>query len=328
MWVLATAAVDVLAGQARTWPRTRAWGFFALYLSCEVVGVLAATLIHLVTLGARFGGPDRYLRANAALQRWWTSSLFKGGLRLFSMRVEAEGMEHAKDGPFVLFVRHASAADSVLAAALVANPHHHLLRYVLKQELLWDPCLDIVGKRLPNAFIDRDRPGGGGAIDAVRRLATKLHGRTGALVFPEGTRFAAAKLAPALAALRNRKQEGLADLASGFRHVLPPHLGGALAMLDAAPGVDLLLLEHTGLERATTFAEFWGGGLVGRSLVVRLRRFAASTIPAEGRDLWLFERWAEMDDWISEAAKQTSPNPFRAACHTGRATCSPASAER
>jgi len=298
VWLLGTAAADVTGGQARTWARTRAFGFFALYLACEVVGVLIATLLWLATLGGRLGGPKRYLAANASLQRWWTAALFEGGVWLFSMKVEVEGLELARSGPLLLFVRHTSTADTVLAAALVANPNRLLLRYVLKRELLWDPCLDIVGRRLPNAFVDRKAVGSRGEVEAVARLARELDERSAVLIYPEGTRFTVEKLERGIEALRDRKLDQLAAMASGYRHVLPPRLGGPLALLEAARGVDLLLLEHTGFEGAATFARFWSGELVGRTIRVRLRRFAASTIPASGRDQWLFERWAEMDGWI------------------------------
>jgi 1-acyl-sn-glycerol-3-phosphate acyltransferase len=298
-WLLGTAVADVTSGRARTWARTRSFGFFALYLACEVVGVLIATLLWLATLGGRLGGSRRYLAANAALQRWWTTALFKGSVWLFSMKVEVEGLELARNGPLLLFVRHASTADTVLAAALVANPNRLLLRYVLKRELLWDPCLDIVGRRLPNAFVDRKAARSRGEVEAVARLAMDLDARSAVLIYPEGTRFAAEKLERGIEALRERKLDQLAAMASGFRHVLPPRLGGPLALLEAAPGVDLLLLEHTGFEGAATFAGFWSGELVGRTIRVRLRRFAAEAIPSSGRDQWLFERWTEMDGWIA-----------------------------
>jgi len=307
VWLLGTVAVDVTSGRARTMPRTRAFGFFALYLLCEVVGVLIATLLWLTTLGGRIGGSRRYVDANAALQRWWTAALFKGSVWLFSMKIEVEGLELARNGPLLLFVRHASTADTVLAAALIANPNRLLLRYVLKRELLWDPCLDIVGRRLPNAFVDRAAARSRGDIEAVARLARELDARSAVLIYPEGTRFSAEKLERGIEALRERKLDGLAAMASGFRHVLPPRLGGPLALLEAAPGVDLLLLEHTGFEGAATFARFWSGELVGRTIRVRLRRFAAEGIPASGRDEWLFERWAEMDVWIACG----SPRPGR-----------------
>lgn len=298
LWLLAAAAADVASGRGGVWPRTRALGFFGLYLACEVAGIASAAVIWIATLGGRIGGPSRYVEVNAALQRWWSAALFTGSVRLFSMKVDAEGLELARSGPFLLFVRHASTADAVLAAVFVANPNRLLLRYVLKRELLWDPCLDIVGRRLPNAFVDRSGSRSRSEIGAVARLGEGLDARSAVLVYPEGTRFTAEKLARGVEALRERKQERLAAIASTFRRVLPPRLGGPLALLESAPGVDVLLLEHTGFEGAGTFTSFWRGGLVGRSLRVRLRRFAAGTIPATGRDEWLFQRWAEMDDWI------------------------------
>ncbi len=302
VWILVTFAIDVASGHARTWPRTRALGFFALYLACEVAGVLIATLLWIVTLGGRIGGSRRYLDSNTALQRWWTAALFKGSVWLFSAKVEVEGLELARSGPFLLFVRHASTADTVLAAALVANPNRLLLRYVLKRELLWDPCLDIVGRRLPNVFVDRRAARSQTEVDAIAQLAGNLDKRSAVLIYPEGTRYTEDKLGRAVVALRDGKLDGLASIASRFRNVLPPRLGGPLALLEAAPGVDLVLLEHTGLEGAATFARFWRGALVGRSIRVRLRRFAAGAIPASGRGEWLFERWAEMDGWISQSS--------------------------
>ena len=275
VWLLWTAATDVVGDRGRSWPRTRALGFFGLYLACEVAGVALATLLWIATPGGRIGGPLRYLDANAALQRWWTAALFKGSVWLFSMKVHVEGLELARSGPLLLFVRHASTADTVLATA----------------------------------FVDRTGSRSRAEIDAVSRLGKDLDARSAVLIYPEGTRFTAEKLAHGIEALRERKQERLAAIASGFRHVLPPRLGGPLALLEAAPGVDLLLLEHTGFEGTGTFTRFWSGGLVGQLLRVRLRRFAANTIPASGRDEWLFERWAEMDDWIapSSAAEAHSP---------------------
>ena len=302
LWLLAAAVADVVVGPRRVWPRTRALGFFGLYLACEVAGVGIAAALWVATLGGRVVGPARYLEANAALQRWWSGALFEGSVWLFSMKVHVEGLELARRGPLLVFVRHASTADTVLAAALVANPSRLLLRYVLKRELLWDPCLDIVGRRLPNAFVDRTGARSRGEVDAVARLGRDLDARSGVLIYPEGTRFTDEKLARGVQALREQKQERLVAIASGFRHVLPPRLGGPLALLEAAAGVDLLLLEHTGFEGAATFARLWSGGLVGASIRVRLRRFEAHTIPAAQRDEWLFERWAEMDRWIGLAS--------------------------
>ena len=216
------------------------------------------------------------------------------------MKVSTEGLELARSGPFLLFVRHASMADTVLAAAFVANPGRLLLRYVLKRELLWDPCLDLVGRRLPNAFVNRRGPDLDAEGSAIAGLATGLDARSAVLIYPEGKRFAEETRAAAVAALEEKGQDELARTARGFRNVLPPRLRGPLALLDAAKGVDVVLLEHTGFEGASTFPKLWQGALVGGALRIRLRRIPASAIPAEGRDRWLFERWAGMDRWITE----------------------------
>jgi 1-acyl-sn-glycerol-3-phosphate acyltransferase len=308
-FVLLAVVSDVLLGRRDTLPRTRALVFFVLYLVSEMLGICVAALVWLATLGGLLCGGRRYVLANAAVQRWWTSALWKGSVFIFSMKVVVEGQERARNGPFLLFVRHTSTADTVLAAALVANPERVLLRYVLKRELLWDPCLDIVGRRLPNAFVDRRSARGEGEIDAVAGLAKDLDARSGVLIYPEGTRFSPSKLARSVAGLHERGLSRLAETAARFRHVLPPRLGGPQALIRAAPGIDVLLLEHTGFEAAATFASFWGGGLVGKTIHVRLRRFAAEAVPAEGREEWLFDRWAEMDEWISEATKGEPSTP-------------------
>lgn len=291
-------ALDLATGGVRRRARTRAFGFFGLYLMAEWLGVLAALLLGLFTLGGWLVGPARYLALNAALQRVWTEALFRGSVWLFGMKVEVEGLEHARRGPLLLFVRHTSTADTVLAASLVANPHRLLLRYVLKRELLWDPCLDLVGKRLPNAFVDRRSAQRDAEVDAVARLAHELDPHSAALIYPEGTRFEPAKLARSVAKLRELGLPHLAAIADRYRRVLPPRLGGPLALLAAAPGVDVVFLEHTGFEGAATFASFWRGGLVGQTVRVRLRRVAAAEVPQTGRDAWLFERWAELDEWV------------------------------
>lgn len=306
LWIAAGLAWDALVGAPRRRPRTRALAFFALYLGCEAAGLFAAALLWAATLGGRLGGPRRWIELNAALQRRWAGALFFGSLRLFSMRVRTEGLELAKPAPFLLFVRHASMADTVLAAAFVANTERLLLRYTLKRELLWDPCLDVVGRRLPNAFVNRRGPGLDAEVAAIAGLATGLDPRSAVLIYPEGRRFSEEARTAAVAALSRRGQDDLAKIASNFRNVLPPRLRGPLALLDAAPGIDVVFLEHTGFEGASTFPKLWHGALVGETVRVRLRRVPAATIPADGRDRWLFEQWAEVDRWISAARAATA----------------------
>ena len=87
------------------------------------------------------------------------------------MRVALEGQEEAQSGPFLLLVRHTSLADTVLAATFLSHPNGIGLRYILKKELLWDPCLDIVGRRLPNHFVDRSGRNTERELNAVKSIS-------------------------------------------------------------------------------------------------------------------------------------------------------------
>ncbi len=272
--------------------------FFALYLAAEIAGIVAATAVHVGLLGGRVGGHARYVNANAALQRWWTRIIFDGTFLIFGMTLHVEGADQVVPGPLLVLVRHSSTADTLVTAAVVGNPNRMLLRYVVKQELLWDPCIDIVGGRLPNAFVDRDAPKSEAKLAAIAALADGLDATSGALIYPEGTRFSEAKLRKGLERLRAGGSAQLLEIAEGFRHVLPPRIGGVLALLEAAPDCDVLFVEHVGFDGVTSFAEFWGGGLIGRQVRVRLRRVAAADIPDADRATWLYERWATIDDWI------------------------------
>ena len=297
IWAPLTLLVDLLTGR-RKLPRTRALLFFLLYLWCEVAGIVAAGVLWFIRAGGRIGGASSYVDANAALQRVWSQTLFDGACRIFGMKLEVQGGENALPAPFLLFVRHSSTADTVLAAAAITNRNRILLKYVLKRELLWDPCLDIVGRRLPNAFIDRT--GGAEAQTiAVAGLANGLDQRTAVLIYPEGTRFTPRKRDAAIEKLRKSGRPDLADLAAEFQNVLPPRLGGALSLIEAAPGVDVVFLEHSGFEGARNFQSFWSGALIDRRLSVRIRRIPAKEIPEQGRDRWLFEQWGEVDRFVT-----------------------------
>jgi 1-acyl-sn-glycerol-3-phosphate acyltransferase len=294
-WLVVT---DVASGDRRV-PRTRATLFFAHYLFCEMAGVLGAAAVWLRFLGGALGGATRFVEANAALQRLWSWILFAGAGAIFDFRIVAENAELAAEGPFLLFVRHSSTADTLLASWVVANPNKILLRYVLKKELLWDPCLDIVGRRLPNAFLQRIHGKLEDDAVAVARLARGLDARSGVLIYPEGTRFSAKKLADSVARLRERGHDRLAEIAASYRSVLPPKIVGPLALLAAAPGIDVVFFDQKGFEGAADFGAFWRGALIHKTIRVRLRRVKAADIPVENRDTWLFEQWRETDRFVS-----------------------------
>ncbi|HVE81550.1 MAG TPA: hypothetical protein VND93_01830, partial [Myxococcales bacterium] len=91
------------------------------------------------------------------------------------------------------------------------------------------------------------------------------------------------------------------------------NLGGPLALLDRAGGIDVVFVEHTGFEGAASLASLWKGGLIGRTVRVRIRRFSSDAIPREDRERWLFDRWAELDAWVARQLEPGALPPSAAA---------------
>jgi len=294
-----TAACDLL--RRRSWTLTRALVFFIWYLVLELVGLVVAFAIWLSSGPWSGRNHETWVARNYALQAWWAQMLGGGGFVIFGMRTEIEGtLESFKDRPVLVFVRHASSADTILAAITLANPHGLRLRYVLKRELLWDPCLDVVGNRLPNVFVRRNSEHREESISSVRALAANMGAGEGVLIYPEGTRFSPAKKQRIVEKLRAEGRVTEADEADSLRHVLRPRPGGALALLEEAPEADVVFLAHTGFEGSASFDRFFNGGLVGRTIHVQLRTVPARQIPAgqQARSAWLMEQWRAVDAFI------------------------------
>ncbi|HKJ25322.1 MAG TPA: lysophospholipid acyltransferase family protein [Myxococcota bacterium] len=278
---------------------TRCLLFFQWYLLCEVLGIAVALAIVTTTRDR-----DRELERFFRLQCGWLGALFWGSARVFGFRVETEGDEALAGGPLLVFMRHASTADIALPNVLISARTGLVLRYVLKRELLWDPCLDVAGHRLVNCFIRRGSGNAEREIAAVRSLGAGLGPDDGVLIYPEGTRFTPEKQTRALDRIRATGHAERIARAEKFDHVLPPRLGGPVALLDEAPEADVVFLAHTGLDGARTMRDFLNGALVGARVRVAFWRVAAHDVPrdAEAREHWLFEEWQRLDDWVGRNA--------------------------
>jgi 1-acyl-sn-glycerol-3-phosphate acyltransferase len=315
---VASAVFDLVRQQP--WTVTRALVFVLWYLACELVGVVASVLIWLASGVWAGADRERFVRWNYALQGWWARMLGRGGFRIFNIRLDtplrtptalhAAGYRFG-ERPLLVFVRHASTADTILAALLLSIPYRLRLRYVLKRELLWDPCLDIVGNRLPNVFVRRDSAQTEREAAAIAGLARGLGPGDGVLIYPEGTRFSAAKKARIVERLREQGREQAAAEAESLRHVLRPRSGGPLALLDAAPHADVIFLGHTGFEGSASFDRFFNGGLIGRTVHAELRVVRAADVPKgrEARLAWMMENWRQVDDFIEKYQAATAAIP-------------------
>lgn len=299
--VVIAAVADIL--RRSSWAGVRFIVLLAFYFCCEVAGIAMSLVLWLVK-AVTGSSHERFLKWNFALQQWWAGSLFRAGRRLFSIRVEVEGAEGLGEGPFIVFIRHVSLGDTLLPSTILSKRYGLRLRYVLKSQLLWDPCLDIVGNRLPNCFVRRGA-GDEMATSAVRRLMNGLRRKDGVLIYPEGTRFTTQKREHILDRLRGGDAE-LFRRASALKNVLPPRLGGTLALLDRNEGADALFCGHVGLEGVTDFRDFLRGSMVGAVLRVRFWRVAFDDIPKDRAEQteWLYRRWSELDDWVGQQKRR------------------------
>jgi 1-acyl-sn-glycerol-3-phosphate acyltransferase len=298
-WLPLTIVVDLVRRSRGVALRSAA--VVTVYLTCEVLGLAASAGLWAWKAIFRVDA-ERWIDVHFRLEAWWGTTLFRAVVRLFGLRLEVEGDADLGRGPYLLLFRHASTGDTLLASALVSTPHGLRLRYVLKQELLWDPCLDIVGNRLPNVFVDRFSDDSLAEVRRVQELARDLGPRDGILIYPEGTRFSAAKQQRIRDRFRQKGDAELLEYASCLSFVLPPRIGGTLALLEAAPEADVVVCAHTGFEGAASLAQIWKGGLLHQVIRVQFRRIPRDEVPT-GRDTriaWILAEWQRVDAWVGK----------------------------
>ena len=296
--LLATLAAVRDVATNRRWITLRFLVFGTIFLSCELGGLLGALVVWVVTLGGRLEALA--FRLNFGLQKLWAGCLFEGLVRVFGMKVRITGTEILHKSPVIVFSRHVSSADTIIPQVLIARPHNIHLRYVIKKELLWDPCLDIVGGRLRNCFVDRSA--GEEAVAQVRSLLEGLLPQEGVVIFPEGTRFTRQRQERIIARFREGGNEAAARRAESLRSVLPPRRAGVLALLADNPGADVVFLAHTGLETVQNIERLKSGSLVGATLELECWRVPFEAIPQgdQERMEWIWEHWERMDRWVTE----------------------------
>ncbi len=268
----------------------RALLFLFCYVLCETAGVLVSAVIWL----RHRNNQPRFLKANFRLQCNWAAALMGAARRIFGLTFYLHNSAALEGAPVILLPRHASIADTVLPMTYYAIPQNTPLRYVLKKELQWDPCLEIVGNRLPNYFVDRASQNSGAEVAQVVELLREASAGEGLLLYPEGTRFSVAKHRQLLA-----KAEPGSELAEQLRRwpkLLPPRLGGCLGLLAANTHHDLLFFAHSGFEGSASFVELMNGSWSNSDVHLEFWRVNFADIPRDpqAQKAFLFEQWDRM----------------------------------
>jgi 1-acyl-sn-glycerol-3-phosphate acyltransferase len=272
-------------------------GMVCIELAFFWLGLLTSA----VTLNGRLVPAWAWAGINVWLQNRWIAGQVAVARLTSGFRIEIENPELTREANAIVMGRHLSHADAVFPAMVYGLMAGHQIRYMLKQELQWPPAMDLIGNRLPHVWIDR-APGPDSPMLAVmERTAHDVDERTVACIFPEGTFFTPERLERAITRLAGSRPD-LAREARSLRHVLPPRPAGSLALLEGAPGADVVVLGHIGLERFSSIRDIIGAIPLTEPIRVRLWRHPRSEIPDNPRDqtAWLVRRWIQLDDWISE----------------------------
>ena len=292
VWLPLLCVVDVVRRKWR-FPLCRFTAFAMLWAWMETLGIIAATSLWCI-------GRAKDARLNYRLQAWWTRGVIASLRWTVGLRINVEGAPSPGGGPFIAVCRHASLADSVMSAWVFVTQSQLRPRYVLKQELKLDPCLDVVGHRLPNYFVDRSSSDIASELLGIERMAENLSVGDVAVIFPEGTRANAEKRSLALARLRERSPERYERLHK-LKYLLPPKPAGLSALLAAVPHATVVTLWHSGFDGMDTFK-----GIVrqlAKSAVhvqVKVVEHQRSTVATgEAFIAWLDAQWAMMDESVS-----------------------------
>ncbi|MDP6862874.1 MAG: 1-acyl-sn-glycerol-3-phosphate acyltransferase [Acidimicrobiales bacterium] len=304
-WMLLPVLVSIVCIhdllRDRTFARTRLTLFGAWWLAMELLGVLAAFFLWLVFAPPRRLGSATSLRFHSHLQQIWARSLAFGAKYAIGFRWSVEGIECLRpSGPLIVLARHGSQGDALLTAALLTKAGRRL-RFVLKRQLLSDPCLDVVGHRMPNYFVDRDSSDNHQELSNINLLAADLDDDEALVIFPEGTRFSPAKLVNAVVAVAETAPARTATIMN-LRSVLPLRTAGTLAALEATDA-DIVVCNHVGIDDISSLSQLREAVPLRRPLKFKLWRTCRSEVPPRQPEdelvNWLDHQWSDVDDWVT-----------------------------
>jgi 1-acyl-sn-glycerol-3-phosphate acyltransferase len=300
----ALLAVLVAPFEPRRWAILRCVGFFTTYLVGESIFLTIAFLQWLFAFGDR----GRLVGWTHWLSNVWGAILHGSGRVFFGLVADVTGMDAVEaGGPILVFFRHTSIADTPLAPVYIGKHAGLRLRYIAKRELQSDPIFDVIGSRLDTCFVARASKNPAREIDAVCSLLENMGPQDAIVLYPEGTRFSPEKRERIMARLGDQLDPVRLQRARRLRHLLPPRLGGPVALLERNPGADIVFCTHIGYEGAATFADLLHGRAIGRRIQVEFRRVPFAEVPTEREAIvdWLFAQWAQLDNWIDERMPRT-----------------------
>ncbi len=298
-FILVIAIVVDLARRRLRMPSARVALFLLQYVINDSLEILLAPAYWITAgFGTRVSHPSSIAR-HERLQRWSLEVLARRAERLLGLRFELDIDATATlcPGPVIVLCRHVNIVDASLPALLYQRLGFST-RGVIMAELLADPGFDLIYGRTGSVFIPRDN--GPEALATLGHLARGINATTAVVIFPEGRLFRPERMQRALARLATDNPDRALRLAP-LTHLLPARPGGTLALLDAIPSADVVVVAHTGLDHFGSLRELARAVPLPQPVKVTVRRVLATEIPAGDveRIRWLDEQWLRSDDWIA-----------------------------
>lgn len=288
----------------------RLLGFAIVYLSLEVVGITLAALTWVLSGFGVALRRDWFVELHYRILAMLLRILYWFAARLFALTVDDEGPELPGDDgdptttehPLLVLSRHAGPGDSFLLVHELLSWQGRRPRIVLKDTLQLDPVIDLYLNRLPMRFVDPTSGDQAETLAAISKLAATMRDRDALLIFPEGGNVTPMRRLRAIERLRRSGRDAAARRAEGIQHLLPPRPAGVASALAANPGLHVVVVAHTGLDRLNTPRDIWRELPVSKTLHLRWHVIPGSVVPVEleGLSDWLFTEWERMDRWVSE----------------------------
>lgn len=283
--------------------------FGIVYLSLQVVGITIAFLTWLASgCGWAIRSP-RFVELHYRVLRWLLGLLFWFGSRHFRLTVVGDGPELPGDDgdprtvehPLLVLSRHAGPGDSFLIVHELLSWAGRRPRIVLKDTLQLDPVIDLLFNRLPMGFVDTAARTQSHTLEEVAHLAATMESRDALLIFPEGGNVTPRRRQRAIRRLRDAGHVDAAMRAEAMVHLMPPRPAGVETALRANPGVQVVLVAHTGLDSLDSPADIWRELPYSKTLHLRWHVIPGNGVPVDRAGLsdWLFTQWEEMDDWVT-----------------------------
>ncbi len=174
---------------------TRFLRFAVVWLTLESALLLACLGLW---VASGFGGRlrrDSFRERHYALIGWFLRKVYGAAVNIFQLSVEIEEPPAAGPAraarparPVIVLSRHAGPGDSFLLVHHLLERYGRQPRIVMKAALQFDPSIDVVINRLPNAFVPRGA-GEGRVVEEIRRLASTMDADDALVIFPEGGNF-------------------------------------------------------------------------------------------------------------------------------------------